>query len=101
MQQAAGVDEVVHAPQADPLARALLERVPALAQSRPPRRGGVPERGVRVLDIAVERAVDVADLAERQRGHGEPVVVEVRELGRRQRQGVVEQRAREQARRRR
>ncbi len=99
LDQPADVDEVVHPPQPDPLARAAPQR------RRPGRAAPVirlafacPSVGCAVLDVVVERAVDEADVAARERRERDPVVVEVRELRRRERQRVVEQRAREQRR---
>ena len=98
LQQPAGVDEVVHAPQPDPLARVAAHRGGPLPQPGHPVRRLVPERRAAVLDVVVERPVDEPDLAGGERAEGEPVVVEVRELGRREGQRVVEQVAREQRR---
>ena len=95
LHQPADVDEVVHPPHPDPLAGAAPRAEP-LAQPRRRRGVGVPERRVAVLDVVVERPVDVADVAERPRGQREPVIVEVGELRRGEGERVVEQRAREQ-----
>ena len=51
----------------------------------------MPERRLAVLHVVVQRPVDVGDLAERQRHQRQPVVVEVRELRRRERQRVDQQ----------
>ena len=96
LEQAAHVDEVVHAPHPDPLARIAAHRGDALAQRGHQVGAVVAERGRPVLDVVVERAVDVPDRPGRARDHAEPVVVEVRELPGRERQRVVEQVAREQ-----
>ena len=78
------------APHPRPLAGAALAAQP-LAQRRHPRRRGVPERRPAVLHVVVERAVDEGDVPERQRDQPEPVIVVVGELGRWERQRVVEQ----------
>ncbi len=57
----------------------------AAAAADPGVRGGVAERGAAVLDVVVERPVDVGDVAERHRDQAEPVVVVLlaRDLGER------------------
>ena len=99
LEQPAGVAEVVHAPQPRALARAPPQGPDAIEQARHPVRLGVTDERLAVLDVVVERPVDIADVAERERAEREPVVVEVRELGRREGQRDVEQVAPEQRRR--
>ena len=69
--------EVGGAPAAeDDRASAGLARPSADRRLRLGRRRA-PEDGAGVLDVVVERAVDVGDVAERQRDEREPVIVEV------------------------
>ncbi len=59
----------------------------------------MPEHRAPVLDIVVERPVDVGDVAQGRRAQRKPVIVEVGELARWERQRVTEQSTREQRRR--
>ena len=97
--QAAVVHEEVHPPAPHPLARVLAELGHPVAHRGPAVRGGVAEHGGVVLGVVVEGAVHELDLAERQGGERDPVVVEVRELRGREGQRVVEQVAPHQRRR--
>ena len=54
-------------------------------------RASVAERGVLVLDVVVQRAVDVADSPARERDQRQPVVVVGRAVARRERQHELEQ----------
>ena len=73
----AGAEALFGRPQAEllgmPMSRIFAGAVDA-AGARAAR--DVPEHRARVLDVVVERAVDVDDLAERQRDERDPVVVE-------------------------
>ena len=76
LEQPAGIDEVVHAPEPHPLAQAAPKRGQPVPQADDPCRRRVPERRVLVLHVVVERPRYEADVAERESGEGDPVVVE-------------------------
>ena len=100
LEQAADVPEVDPSPgrqRRAGLAHEPLQRVPLRRVAAAPRiRASVAEGGAPMLDVVIERAVDVGDPAARQRDHGQPVVVVGRAVAWRERQRQLEQLAAEQ-----
>ena len=89
--QARHVDEIVQAPHAHPFPGIGPQPTEPVTQGRHPVGGGVAEGGVPVLHVVVQGPIDEHDVPLGEGDQPEPVVVEMGELGRRERQGVVEQ----------
>jgi hypothetical protein len=76
------------------LARVLAQLGGAVAQRGHAVGGRMAEHRASVLDVVVERTVDVRDVAQRRGAQRDPVIVEVSELAGWERQRIAEQRAR-------
>jgi hypothetical protein len=99
LHQPPAVHEVGEPPAADSVAQpALAQAAHALGHAGHRRGRSVTQHRTAVLRVVVQRPVHIGDVAERQGREPQPVVVEVRELGRREGQRVAQQFAREERR---
>ena len=88
--QPAVVHVEVHPPPPHPLTRVVAQLRHPLTHLGAAIGRGVPQHGRAVLGVVVQRAVHELDLPECERRERDPVVVEVGELGGRERQRVLE-----------